>query len=176
MESPLPANQADPSDVQKILKALSHQADIALNMMVGLGESRLEIQPVPLDYLNRTWDYTGMVHTVGALKVTVGCGLSLADAQYLSAHMLGMDITDEELVLGCLQELLNVVLGGAIGRICEVSPVRMGLPRMGRASQLRDGPGPDAGEPPDTSVILHLACSDVHLDLYVSIDGTPCDA
>ena len=173
MESLLPVSPVDRSMIQKILDAISHQGNIAFNMMVGLGETRLEIQPVPLDYLTREWDYTGTVQTEGDLTVTVGCGLSGMDAHYLSAHMLGMEITDEELVLGCLQELLNVVLGGAIGPICEISPVRMGLPRMGRSIQMRDCPATGAGEPPHTSVLLHLACSDVHLDLYVSILGKP---
>jgi hypothetical protein len=170
MVGQLPAGLTDSSDIKKILDAVSHQADMALNMMVGLGETRLEIQLVPPEYLSHPWDYTGVVCTEGDLVVTVGCGLSCDEAHYLSAHMMGMEIADDDLVLGCLQELLNVVLGGAIGPICEIYPVKMGLPRMGRGEPMavdHHSADPDGGT--CVTALLHLACSDVHLDLYVSI-------
>ena len=172
MEGPLPAGLTDTADIQKVLDAVSHQADIAFQMMVGLGECHVEARPVPEEFLSQLWDYTGVVSTEGDLVVTVACGLPLDEAHHLCTHMMGMDTADEELVLGCLQELLNVVLGGAIGPICEIVPVKMGLPRMKRNIVMTlDSSGV---EPVIcTSLLLHLACQDVHLDLYVSIGGAP---
>jgi hypothetical protein len=174
MVGQLPVELTDSSAIKKILDAISHQADMALNMMVGLGETRLEIQLVPPEYFSHSWDYTGVVCTEGDLVVTVGCGLSRDEAHYLSAHMLGMEIADGELVLGCLQELLNVILGGAIGPICEIYPAKMGLPRMGRGEPMavnHHSMDSDGGN--CVSALLHLASSGVHLDLFVSIKGMP---
>ncbi len=174
MEGPLPAGLADPSDLQRILDAVTHQADLSFQMMVGLGECHVTVQPVPEGFLSRVWDYTGVVSTEGDLIVLVGCGLPREEAHHLSTHMMGMEIEDDELVLGCLQELLNVVLGGAIGPICEFVPVKMGLPRMNRNIPMAVGSSDGSSAPVIClSVLLHLSRQGVYLDLFVAIGGTP---
>lgn len=112
----------------RILNEIISSAKQAFNIMTGDLTAFDGYAGIPSDYSSKTWDYAGTISTEGAAVITVGSGLSSEQLELLGSSMMGSEIADEELLMGCQQELLNVILGGPVGIISKTRPVKLGLP------------------------------------------------
>jgi CheY-like chemotaxis protein len=116
----------------QILNEIINSAKQAFNIMTGNLTSFDGYSNVPAEYTSKTWDYAGTISTEGAATVTVSSGLSAEQLGRLGASMMGGEIADEDLLMGCQQELLNVILGGPVGVISKTRPVKLGLPVLNK--------------------------------------------
>lgn len=121
-------------------------ADRAFEMLLGEmpteRDSRDLLDPLP----PRIYDSLGTIRAEGGRNVSLSLGLDRAALRGLASAMLGgMEVDDESILVGCHQELLNIILGGTIGALSQLSPVKLGLPEMERSAPLVFDPESEVG-------------------------------
>ena len=163
------ASQKDESF--QILNEIINSAKQAFNIMTGDLTSFDGYSNVPAEYASKTWDYAGTISTEGAATITVSSGLSAEQLGLLGASMLGDEVADEDLLMGCQQELLNVILGGPVGVISKTRPVKLGLP------VLRKNCGIQIDETAKDAFLIEFRSEHLRLELVLTLsfgnDGEP---
>jgi len=145
------------------LERVVESADQAFQMLLAGAPKGLETSPVPRGFTERVFDYTGSIGARGDRDVFLSLGLSRPEIELLAATMMGGPVLDESILVGCHQELLNIVLGGTIGALSQLVTLKLGVPEMGRTGSFSHDPGREIGQ------ILSFSSERIRLEFLLTV-------
>ncbi|MCA9426267.1 MAG: chemotaxis protein CheX [Candidatus Omnitrophica bacterium] len=137
--------------------------DQAYQMMLGGMPKELETLPVPDGFQDKVYDFLGTIQATGERSIQLSLGLDEEPLKALCGIMMGAEMDDETILMGCQQELLNIILGGTIGALSQLASLKLQVPRMEKAAKHPFSPAKSFAQ------ILSFTSDRVHLEFLLAV-------